>query len=128
MEYMDYWKELATIIAALISAVALVKVNRIDNQDRVRRALWAMEQYLAMAGKCLENPNVENMELYTSAYMLMNLYIDKELKEDLIKIDNFIKKNKMKRAKENILNLTIKYSKKYRMNVYTPRRRYFVSK
>lgn len=125
---MEYWKEITTIIAAFISAVALVKVNRIDNQDRVRRALWAMEQYLIMAGKCLENPSVENKESYTSVYMLMNLYMAKELKEDIIKTDNFIRKNEMDKARESILDLTNKYSKKYKMDIYAPRQRHFIRK
>lgn len=125
---MGYWKEITTIIAAFISAIALVKVNRIDNQDRVRRALWAMEQYLAFTGKCMENPSEGNMELYTSIYMLMNLYIAREFKEDINKIDDFIRKNEMDKARESILDLTNKYSEKYKMNIYAPRRRYFIRK
>lgn len=120
---MEYLKELPPIIAALISAVALIKVNRIDNQDRIRRSLWAMEEFLIASGKCLEKNDKENMELYTSTYMLINLYIDKELRKELKNIDDCIKKGEMNNARENILNLIDKYSKIYRMSIYAPRRR-----
>ena len=46
MNHVELLKSAATVLAAVISAVALIKVNRIDNQDRIRRSLWAMEEYM----------------------------------------------------------------------------------
>lgn len=119
----ELFEIIVPIITAIIAGLALVKVNRIDNQDKIRRALWAMEQYLFLAGKCLENPNEENIEMYTSIYLLINMYIDKELRIKLKTIDDLIKKNKMDNARENILDLANVYYEKYRMNIYAPRPR-----
>lgn len=55
MDHVELLKSAATVLAAVISAVALIKVNRIDNQDRIRRSLWAMEEYMLALGKCIEN-------------------------------------------------------------------------
>ena len=60
MDHVELLKSAATVLAAVISAVALIKVNRIDNQDRIRRSLWDMEEYMLALGKCIENPKEEN--------------------------------------------------------------------
>lgn len=65
-----------TVIAALISAYALIRVNRIDNQDRIRRSLWAFEQYLLATGRCIEEPNKKiwkNTELITYYIKFMRM-------------------------------------------------------
>ena len=115
---------MATIVAAMISAWALIKVNRIDNQDRIRRSLWVVEEYMIILGKCIENPSKENMELYKSYYMLCNLYADEWLRMELQKIDNLMEKRDMSAVKERGLDLTIKYSKKYKMKLYTPKKKW----
>ena len=80
MDHVELLKSAATVLAAVISAVALIKVNRIDNQDRIRRSLWAMEEYTLALGKCIENPKEENREAYEACYMLCNLYADEGLR------------------------------------------------
>lgn len=68
-----------TILAAFISAIALLKVNRIDNQDRIRRSLWAVEEYLLALGKYTANSNDKNFEEYKACYLLCSLYSDLEI-------------------------------------------------
>ena len=63
-----------TILAAFISAIALLKVNRIDNQDRIRRSLWAVEEYLKALGKYIANSNDKNFEEYKACYFLSSPY------------------------------------------------------
>lgn len=85
MDKVEILKSTATILAAIISAIALVKVNKIDNQDRIRRSLWAMEEYMLALGKCVENPEQKNREAYKACYMLCNLYADEGLRIELKK-------------------------------------------
>lgn len=118
-------QSVATIMAAIISATALIKVNRIDNQDRIRRSLWALEEYMAALGKCIQNPSKENMEAYAACYMLCNLYTDEGVRMELHKIDGFIERNDMEGAKAEAFDLTIRYSKEYKMKSFSPRRRIF---
>lgn len=125
MDYVELVKSAATVLAAAISAVALIKVNRIDNQDRIRRSLWAMEEYMLALGKCIENPKEENREAYKACYMLCNLYADEGLRMEMKKIDSFISREDMESAKAEALDLTIRYSEKYKMRSYAPRRRIF---
>lgn len=121
---LEIFMSIATILAAIISAWALIKVNRIDNQDRIRRALWTMEQYMIVLGKCIENPSEENTESYKSIYMLCNLYADEWLRMELQTIDGLMKAKDMEAIKNAGLNLAIRYSEKYKMRIYMPRKKW----
>lgn len=125
VDKMELLKSIATVLAAVISAIALIRVNRIDNQDRIRRSLWAMEEYMLTLGKTIEHPSVENLESYRACYMLCNLYADESLRMELHKIDTFISRNDMDGAKTEALDLTIRYSEKYKMKSYSPRKKIF---
>ena len=113
-----------TIFSAFISAVALLKVNRIDNQDRIRRSLWAVEAYLLALGKYITNDSDTNFEEYRAYYLLCSLYSDYEIREKIQKIDTFIQQKNMKAALDEAVEFILQYSRKYKMNKYLPRKRW----
>lgn len=124
---MNIIQGIATVMAAIISAIALIKVNKIDNQDRIRRSLWAMEEYLLALGKYIENPSKENLEAYRALYFLCNLYAEDIIVTKLNKIDCLITQNNLITAKVEILDLTNTYSQIYKMKPYSPRKKIFHS-
>ena len=113
---------MSTVIAAIISAIALIKVNKIDNQDRIRRSLWVMEEYMCRLGKYIASPSKENKELYEAIYLVLNLYVADEMKEKSKEIDDYIEKGDIKSAKQKAIELTVWYSKQYNMKRYAPRK------
>ncbi len=122
MDFYSIIQSLCTVVASFISAYALVKVNKIDNQDKIRRSLWSFEQYLLSVGKCVENPCKQNLEEYNSYYTLHKIYVGKEFRERLDAIDKLLRNREMKKVKNEIDQLTIKYYKLYNMSRFLPRR------
>lgn len=98
-----------TILAAFISAIALLKVNRIDNQDRIRRSLWAVEEYKA-------------------CYFLCSLYSDLETRQKIENIDKLIQQGNIEAVPGKVLGFTLQYSRKYKMNKYLPRKKWINNK
>lgn len=122
-DILEIFKILCTIATAFISAFALIKVNKIDNQDRIRRSLWAFEQYLLSVGKCMENPNEKNMEEYQSYCSLYKIYVNEDLRVELDKIDVLLIENNKLKVKQAVNELTKKYSKIYDMEKFSPKRK-----
>ncbi|MFR2562022.1 MAG: hypothetical protein ACLS8R_04510 [Anaeromassilibacillus sp.] len=111
-----------TIISAFISAVALIKVNRIDNQDKIRRSLWAFEEYLLMLGKYIKSPTPENLENYTALYLLNLVYTDDKIKAYLKIIDQYIEENHLDTVKLAVDDLIKQYTKTYKMKSFWPKK------
>lgn len=109
--------------ASVISAYFLIKVNKIDNQDRIRRSLWAVEKYLLSVGKYIGNQSNSNLEEYQSRYVLYRVYAHEELRRELEEIDHFLNIKDMNSAKSEVGKLTEKYSKIYKMDRFSPRKR-----
>lgn len=116
-------QSVCTVIAAVVSAYSLIKVNKIDNQDRIRRSLWAFEQYLLSVGKYIGNQSDSNLEEYQSKYALYRIYVHEELRKELERIDNFLNIKNIDSAKLEVDRLTEKYSRIYKMNNFSPRKR-----
>lgn len=116
-----------TIISASISAIALIKVNRIDNQDKIRRSLWAFEEYLLMLGKYIKSPTPENLENYTAFYLLNLVYTDDIIKEYLKIIDQYIEDNHLDAVKHAVDDLIKQYTKTYKMKSFSPKKKFFDS-
>lgn len=116
-------QSVCTIIAAIVSAYALIKVNKIDNQDRIRRSLWAFEQYVLSVGKYIGNQSSSNYEEYQSNYALYRIYVHKELREHLKRIDYFLDIKNIKSAKSEVDRLAENYSKIYKMDKFSPKKR-----
>lgn len=117
-----------TILAAFISAIALLKVNRIDNQDRIRRSLWAVEEYLKALGKYIANSNDKNFEEYKACYFLCSLYSDLETRQKIENIDKLIQQGNIEAVPGKVLGFTLQYSRKYKMNKYLPRKKWINNK
>lgn len=116
-----------TILPSIIAAVALVKVNKIDNQDKIRRSLWAFEEYMIVLGKVIKNPNITNLENYKACYYLNSLYMDKEFRTILIKIDQYIEANNFTKVKEEIPILIENYTQTYKMKKFSPQKNIFTN-
>lgn len=112
-----------TIIVAIISAVALFKSSKIDNQDRINRSLWVMEEYMCRLGKYIALPSDLNKEIYEAVYMLVNLYADNNVRSRVKRIDEYIEKKNIEGAKKAAIELTEWYSKYYKMEKYAPKKR-----
>lgn len=113
----------STIVAAVISAFALIKVNRIDNQDRIRRSLWSFEQYLLSVGKCIGNPSEKNFEEYYAKYALFSLYADNEIKETIKTLNEYMKNREIDLVNLELDILTDKYAGIYNMKKYYPKKK-----
>lgn len=112
-----------TIAAAIIAAVALLRVNRIDNQDRIRRGLWAMEVYLYSAAGYTAVHTDENRGKYKGYYFVCLLYADGEMKIMMRKIDKMIEEEHWEEALSGLNELCWKYNEKYDMRRFRPKRR-----
>ena len=117
VEYVGY---AINIITAFISAWALIKVNKIDNKDRIHRSLWALEEYMFILGKYINSPNDENRDLYHAHFMLCILYADEEMRKKLLNIDSYVSKSDIEKAKIEAINFSRWYSKKYDTQRYSP--------
>lgn len=124
MENINFWEMVGSVVAALIAAYALIKVSRIDNQDRIRRGLWSLEEYLKTIGKCIKNPSKENLEEYESYYLLANLYADEELRAEFCKINEWVKKGMWDEIEEELVEFSVRYGKSYQMHPFLPRRKH----
>lgn len=122
-DILEILKNLCTVVTASISAFALIKVNKIDNQDRIRRSLWAFEQYLLSVGKCIENPNEKNMEEYQAYCSLYKIYVNDNLRAELNKIDILLNEKDKIKAKKAVNELAEKYSKIYDMEKFSLKRK-----
>lgn len=117
----DAWQAIGTIIAAVIAAIALLRVNKIDNQDKIRRGLWSMETYLFLTGNYLANPTNENRAKYKSCYLVCAFYMPESLRNMVYEIDNLLEQKKWKEAEAKIINLIDTYTSIYSMKKYRPR-------
>lgn len=116
----DLWQAIGTIVAAGIAAIALIRVNRIDNQDKIRRGLWSMETYLFMTGNYIADPTDENKAKYKSVYFICMLYMHEALRDTLYEIDHLFEQKRWKEAENEIIKLTNTYTSFYSMNNYRP--------
>lgn len=118
----DVWQAIGTIIAAVIAAIALLRVNKIDNQDKIRRGLWSMETYLFLTGNYLADPTNENRAKYKSCYFVCMFYIHESFRDTLFEIDKLLEQKKWEDAEIKIIELMSTYTSIYSMQKYRPRR------
>ena len=118
----DVWQAIGTVIAAVIAAIALLRVNRIDNQDKIRRGLWSMETYLFLTGNYLADPTNENRAKYKSCYFVCMFYMHKSFRDMLLEIDKLLEQKKWENAEAKIVELISTYTSIYSMQKYRPRR------
>lgn len=119
----DEWQAVGAIIAAVVSAVALLKVSRIDNQDKIRRALWSMETYFLVLGAYLAEHTAENRAKYKAFYLVCSFYLDEALRATLCEIDQFLKNEAWDEAEEKAFQLVNDFRAAYSMNKYLPKRK-----
>lgn len=113
---------LVGIIAALIGAIALIRVNRIDNQDRIRRALWVMEMYLSSAAAYISVHSEENKATYESYCYMCSLYIHRDLQKRFMTIARMLNALEWEPARDELFALCQDYQNLYNMSPYNPRR------
>lgn len=110
-----------TIIAAIVAAAALLRVNRIDNQDRIRRGLWAMEVYLYSSACYAAVHSNENRGKYKGYYFVCLLYADSKMKLMMRKIDKLMEAEHWEEALSGLNELCWKYNEKYDMRKFRPK-------
>ena len=117
----DVWQAIGTIIAAVIAAIALLRVNKIDNQDKIRRGLWSMETYLFLTGNYLADPTNESRAKYKSCYLVCTFYMHESLRDMVYEIDALLEQKKWKEAETKVIKLIDTYTSIYSMKKYRPR-------
>ncbi len=121
-DYAPYIQTVGTIIAALISAYALIKVNRANISDKIPRSQWAFEMYVNFTGTYLVSEhNADDYKKYKGFYFLFYAYADDQIRNYLRHIDKLIRKNKMQKAEKELLKLVDIYYKKFRLRKYSNR-------
>lgn len=60
----DSFQIIGTIIAAVISAIALLKSSNSNSSDRISRAQWAFEMYISLLGIYLSSTSEEDYKKY----------------------------------------------------------------
>lgn len=119
-DYSSYIQMAGTIFAAIISAYALIKINRANVSDKISRTQWAFEMYVNFIGTYLASEhNIEDYKKYKGFYLLFYAYADNEIKYYLRHIDKLIKKGKFDKAEKRTLKLINIYYQKYRLKKYS---------
>ena len=119
-DYSSYIQMAGTIFAALISAYALIKVNRANISDKISRAQWAFEMYVNFIGTYLASEHdIEDYKKYKGFYLLFYAYADNQIKYYLRHIDKLIKKGKLDKAEKKTLKLINIYYEKYKLKKYS---------
>lgn len=118
--YSSYIQMFGVLISAIISAYALIKVNKSNISDKISRSQWAFEMYINFVGTYLVSEhNIEDYKKYKGFYFMFYAYADNQIKEYLIYIDKLIKKGKYHKAEKKILKLINLYYHKYKMKKYS---------
>ncbi len=127
-DYSSYIQMAGTIFAAIISAYALIKINRANVSDKISRAQWAFEMYVNFIGTYLASEhNIEDYKKYKGFYLLFYAYADYQIKYYLRYIDKLIKKGKLKKAEKAILKLINIYYQKYKLKKYSNKSKMCIS-
>lgn len=112
----DSFQIIGTIIAAVISAIALLKSSNSNSSDRISRAQWAFEMYISSLGIYLSSTSEEDYKKYKAHYYIFYAYVDEEIRKKALQIDNLICKNHKDEANEKLMELIDFYHKKYNLN------------
>lgn len=126
--YAPYIQTIGTVIAALISAYALIKVNRANISDKIARSQWAFEMYVSFTGIYLVSEhNIDDYKKYKGFYFLFYAYADDQMKSALRHIDKLLRKNEMDKAEKKLMRLIRIYYKRYNLKKFSVKAKMNVS-
>jgi hypothetical protein len=113
----DFFQIVGSILAAAISAIALIRSSNSNISDKISRAQWAFEMYISCLGVCLVG-NYEDFKKYKAFYYIFYAYADEEIKERLLEVDALVETNEKSIAKKKLLALIERYYEKYDLGKY----------
>lgn len=116
---MSIWCDIGTtVIVALISAMALVKSSKSNVSDKITRGQWAFEEFIMSFERYSSIMDEKQLVEFHEKATLCYLYINNEMKGNVIAIRNLVDENKLQEARERIVQLMDAYYEKNKVGKY----------
>lgn len=101
---------LSPILTTLINNHYQLKLKRIEiNQLKLEKTTFykrgIFENYLKYAGRCIQNPDNDSMEMYGETYFLAYTYAPLQIREKMVIVDRFIANANIDRSVESLEQL-----------------------